>query len=554
MHKCRCKCKCNNPFLCLSLPLRTIKSRNRIFSFLVLLFLFIPTTSSTRTLSTTEELANYNITFGKTFPRHGLKLLYWFIDHVEIDQNNVINLGDIDPSRCDYGFHKFENVEKKFPSDYGSYYIVGNLNPKACAGQFPDYVTADFYNTRNNPNRNRDRIVVQTNMIAPSRVNRVYITQQYLNTSNYDEDNTYEISPKLLRKIKSITEEFRTPDEFLRQAGYCFNSKNEFIASKFHCIWDSFSMADPRQEIPKCDTCCVMKLEVTSSDTGNARITWSGIPKTILNNILMLKLYGNMSSSRALYSSRVGHQQTGSQDTSAHLDGGLQVRLMEADRCDKEIWASQEYDEANKQLPTLVSGYNASLGLFVKQGKATVRLYINELFTDWKDKFSNSWVGFYGNQFDGHKNYINYQWVTYLEKNIIGYEFRSHLFLHPGVQVRFFLHKGYSCVLAYTVPWSVEASETNEVYETDVSGYDATLQLIVKECKVGARLHISRHFTNWKMDFYNSWVGFYRSSNDHNNKYETWQWVTKFQMNQETYDYVSNMDIGPGVEIRFFFN
>lgn len=536
--------------------------RNRIFSLFLLLFLTIPTMSGIRILNTLGELGDTE--FGKTFPRHGLKLLYWLTDNLEIDQNNVINLGDIDPSRCDYGFNKIRNVENIFPSDANvSYYTVGNLSSDSSRGQFPDYVTADFYNSRTYPDsRNLDRIVVQSHMKTPSRVKKVYITQQYLNSSSHDEDNTYEISLELLRKIKNITNELSTPDKFLQQAGYDVNGRNDYIETKFHCIWDSDSRKNPSQ----CDTCGGMKLEVSSSDEGNARITWSGIPKTILNNDLTLKLYGNMNGSKALYSSRVGHKQTGSHDTSVRLDGGLQVRLMEAEWSDKEIWVSQEFDEANKQLPTPVSGYNASMELFVQRGKACVRLYIHELFTDWKDEFYNSWVGFYSNQFDGHRSYRDYQWVIYFDKNhtrsrnrMLVYEYRSNFALQPGVQLRFFLRKDYSCALAYSMPWRVTATETNDDYKTDLSRYNSALQLIVKKCKVGVRLYIDKSFTGWRDELYYSWVGFYRSSNDHNKKYQTWQGVTKFQRSKAedvdsfmAYDYESDMDIGPGVNVRFF--
>lgn len=138
------------------------------------------------------------------------------------------------------------------------------------------------------------------------------------------------------------------------------------------------------------------------------------------------------------------------------------------------------------------------------------------------------------------------------------YEYRSNFALQPGVQLRFFLRKDYSCALAYSMPWRVTATETNDDYKTDLSRYNSALQLIQK-CKVGVRLYIDKSFTGWRDELYYSWVGFYRSSNDHNKKYQTWQGVTKFQRSKAedvdsfmAYDYESDMDIGPGVNVRFF--
>ncbi|XP_071015454.1 uncharacterized protein [Oncorhynchus clarkii lewisi] len=122
-------------------------------------------------------------------------------------------------------------------------------------------------------------------------------------------------------------------------------------------------------------------------------------------------------------------------------------------------------------LLAIAFGYkpNASLQLFVKDGKACARLYVKKSFTDWKEKFNNSWVGFYSSEKNNTNEYNTYQWqwaVKFSEesrsdwKDIPEYDvyvYRSSMPMSPGVQARFMLEK-FGGEKARTPPWEVHTS------------------------------------------------------------------------------------------------
>lgn len=301
-------------------------------------------------------------------------------------------------------------------------------------------------------------------------------------------------------------------------------------------------------------------------DKANARITWSGIPDTIRRKNLFVRLFGNMDSSKPLYSFSVGEQESGSIDTSVPLDNRLQARLMECKGLiEAYVWWGHEFDEANKKLPTEVFGYNARLQLFVKNGKACARLYINKDLSDWTQTFDYSWVGFYKNSDAGHSSHDTWQWATKfnLQKHpeeeqhtSLTYEYESGVDIQHGFQVRFFLQKPVHSILAHTVPWG---EETVREIKSNVQGYDASLRLIADGCQVLARIYIKRDFTDWKKKFAYSWVGFYQHDFDQSSSYTTWQWVTEFKVNENmftveymAYDYTSSLAVDPQVGARFF--
>ncbi|XP_063050524.1 uncharacterized protein LOC134445372 [Engraulis encrasicolus] len=173
-----------------------------------------------RKINSIEELADNNIDFGKRIPRHGLLLLFWLSRpaNIEIDQNDVIQLLNIDPSQGDYGFHYYGNYEKTLPSDRKySYYTLGNLNSDKFPGSLdlPSYVTQYYRSNYPYNLRNMDRVVVQAYRNTPSRVRSVFISVHY--------DNFMEITPQLLREIQSI----QTWEEFLELAGFDFNTGDD---------------------------------------------------------------------------------------------------------------------------------------------------------------------------------------------------------------------------------------------------------------------------------------------------------------------------------------
>ncbi|XP_048106571.1 uncharacterized protein LOC125299365 isoform X1 [Alosa alosa] len=550
---------------------RIIMGRMRILWILYLLSLSGLNTSDIRKLNTIEDLADNNIGFGKTYARHGLFLLYWLTHALVFNQNNnAIQLIDTCTSNGeqrniniymrDYGLHRFNNYENfPIPSDSEYRYLtVGNINQRTYSGvtYFPNYVTVDF-NNRPFAESNLDRLILQTHRNNPRTILRVFITEHY-------NENIYEISPQLLEEIRK----FQNLDDFLLKAGYNFETRPE-------CSRRGNQGKRRRRSDPECTREVVM-LEVRSSATANAKITWSNIPSTTLRKNLFVRLFADMDSTKPLYSFSVG-QQSGSIDTSVPLDNRLQARLSECNNyfCWSEsvIWRSSEFDDANRKFPAEVVGYDASLQLFVKKGKACARLYINKAFTDWRDSFYKAWVGFYKSSNDGHSSYETYQWATKFNENTqkqteeeehtyLIYEYDSGLAVQQGFQARLFHQKPVLSVRAHTVPWGEEAIRK---IQNNVGEYGASLQLTAgsddDSCKALARLYIKRDFTDWKNTLTNSWVGFYKSSSDCSSSYTTYQWVTSFVRNDEkcteeymAYDYTSSMTVDHGVEARFFLS
>ncbi|XP_016347595.1 uncharacterized protein LOC107692896 [Sinocyclocheilus anshuiensis] len=111
-----------------------------------------------------------------------------------------------------------------------------------------------------------------------------------------------------------------------------------------------------------------------------------------------------------------------------------------------EFFYGPEYDDVGLQL-------------YTEDGKACARLYIKKTFTDWKDLFYYSWVGFYTSSQEKNDDYYTYHYVVKFEKMEVGnenydiYQYKSKLAIAPGVQIRFLKDKGSDNVLVKTEPW-----------------------------------------------------------------------------------------------------
>lgn len=106
-----------------------------------------------------------------------------------------------------------------------------------------------------------------------------------------------------------------------------------------------------------------------------------------------------------------------------------------------------------------------------------------------------------------------------------------------------------------------EFDGANRVIPFRIKWFDAGLQLYAKDGKACARLYIKKTFSDWKDDLYYSWVGFYKSSQDKNNGYSTYQYAVNFAMidstsikNYDIYQYDSSLAMAPGVQIRFLLD
>uniref|UniRef100_A0A4W5RV86 Uncharacterized protein n=1 Tax=Hucho hucho TaxID=62062 RepID=A0A4W5RV86_9TELE len=93
-----------------------------------------------------------------------------------------------------------------------------------------------------------------------------------------------------------------------------------------------------------------------------------------------------------------------------------------------------------------------------------------------------------------------------------------------------------------------------------IKGYEgkASLQLYTKDGYACARLFINKTFTDWKIHFKHSWVGFYSNHNYSSTCYYTYQYAIHFTKQGDTnekydiYSYESSLSIQPGAQARFF--
>ncbi|XP_049328236.1 uncharacterized protein LOC125787693 [Astyanax mexicanus] len=154
------------------------------------------------TLDTLPDLVDSG--FGRPPPRHGLNLLYWFVTQcLQFGYNQITVL--CTPSTGVYGFRLFHNKEKILPVTNLPYYEVGNLHHYE-AKDLPDYVRREY--TGNLDDSNTDRIIIYIN---GSRLENLYITR-HKNQWTFNPNQTFCISPELLKTIRSLTRE-----DFLRQ-------------------------------------------------------------------------------------------------------------------------------------------------------------------------------------------------------------------------------------------------------------------------------------------------------------------------------------------------
>lgn len=455
------------------------------------------------TLKSIDDLKG--IEFGHTSPRHGLMLLHWLANNIYNDNNGNMRL-NFNPARRDYGFHFYGNADNPhllpiLPYQRGNYYSLGNLadnNNNNDALALPDYVTQRFYNSRG-PENNRDRVILRVRDEGSNQfiVDEVYVTQHYPRNENrgsaYDPDNTYRVNVSLLRQIQSL------PTINLNYILQTYNVEiNDNILEHLQNTWrdtpglalllaivlyftrpktlikdQAFGLILQSKRVMEDKDNTLIKLEVKTTNRGKARIIWSGIPKRLLDQGVMVVLYksNNPDSKSELDRSSVGGKASGSYNTSVPLNPGLQVRLHKEVKTwwnylgfgsptGEEIWRGSEFHDANREIPVDINGHDASLQLFVKDGKACARLYVKRSFTDWKKTFNNSWVGFYSSA--GTLDHNTWQWaVKFSEESrsdwagIRGcnvYVYESSMTMSPGVQARFILEKSGG-EKARTPPW-----------------------------------------------------------------------------------------------------
>ncbi|XP_024254351.1 uncharacterized protein LOC112231803 [Oncorhynchus tshawytscha] len=435
-----------------------------------LLFLF--PTSSFPTIDSIRDLRD--IWYGNIFPRHGLYLLYWFVDQSEIDINHDIIQTHFDPARGDYGFGYFNNNDSFLPAltdpKSQAYYAVGDIS-KANSWALPEYVTENYYNSLKSGNRNRDRIIVRVVQAEGSnqfRLDEVLVTELCplnVNQANsFHPNHTYTISFNLLREIQMLRVHWRNDtlgglEAFLGQAGYQTCPSPEFQVCYVKSIrFQRLQMVEMKTE----DDCHPLRLDVKPAENGYLKMSWSNLPKSIMDRYMVVGLFKDDASTTKLAESPVGNDTSGTSDIFVALNPGLQVRLLKKspwDTTEREVWRGAEFDDADSLIPVIMKGYDASLQLYTKNGYASARLFVKKSFADWKDVFYYSWVGFYSANSVSNYEYQTFQWAVYFTEDTPSdeipeydvYVYESSMATSPGAQARFMLSK-YNEV-ARTVAW-----------------------------------------------------------------------------------------------------
>lgn len=160
----------------------------------------------------------------------------------------------------------------------------------------------------------------------------------------------------------------------------------------------------------------------------------------------------------------------------------------------------------------------------------------------------------------GTRDTEQWQWTEYFsmesQSDITdhdAYVYQSGTAMSPDVQARFILDDNE---MAHTLPWEIQRPADSKS-PIDINGYDALLQLFIKDNKACARLYIKKTFTNWMDEFQSSWVGFYSDGNTGTSKYVRWQWAINFKIGHsdisdyDMYVYRTDMAMSPGVDARF---
>ncbi|XP_039541881.1 uncharacterized protein wu:fc75a09 [Pimephales promelas] len=153
--------------------------------------------------------------FGQPWPRHGLKLLYWFAkDCIWVNEDGDMFLA-CNPANGVFGFHLFENRytkrnEKLLPDVNFHYYLLGNLNSPG-ADMLPNYIKK--HNNIMHDESNADRLIVTDH--EQMKFGKIYLTT-HNDQSNYDPNATFHISRSLLKIIKS----YPNLEDFLQSLGY----------------------------------------------------------------------------------------------------------------------------------------------------------------------------------------------------------------------------------------------------------------------------------------------------------------------------------------------
>nr|XP_043906053.1 uncharacterized protein LOC122784776 [Solea senegalensis] len=481
-----------------------MKSSGRVQSCCITLFLALTSVSALQKLNSINDLKKVN--FGQSVPKHSLLLLHWFANVIDIDNNNVIRL-TFNPNQGDYGSHHYGNFERvldPLPSGH-QYFTLGNLHQGT--SQLPDYVV---HPQSEYTGRNMDRIIFRirqqnTGRQALQRIDQVYITQHYEASeqqgTRYDPDHTYQVTTNLLRQIREFS--VGEDQQSLSQLRNCFGSNSDdFQLRHIKNIWG--------------DLACLGLL---------------------LFIVIQEKYSYKQPNKKPERSARRNPQP----------DFVVNIPENRQNPRDDNTYNTSRYERDEIQLE-VTTGIN---------GKARIhwsnipKHRLNEgvmvvLFKNNRDQEVSGTYRCIGNKESG--------------------SYDTSVLLNEGLQVRLHKVRRRFCFCKVTGEEICRGPEFKnfKAGETvNIAGYNAKLQLFVKDGKACARLFVKRTFHEWRSEFKNSWVGFYASADKDTNQYEwwQWQWATKFRPStdvvapsHDVYDYHSGLAIASGVQARFILS
>lgn len=470
-----------------------------------LLVLTLSCESAHQRLKSLNDLKD--IDFGQSVPKHSLLLLHWLANVIHVDNNNVLHL-TFDPNMEEFGSHHYGNYEDlldPLPRGY-RYFTVGNLY-EATSHDLPDYVLHPPL--REYEGNNMDRIIfrVQETNSGLNRIDQVYLTQHYRQHEHqgtrYNPDHTYRISPNLLQQMRMFS--VQDNPRSLRELRAQFHSNAEDFQLRdikntwgkslaclglllFIVIQEKYSRNQPMKNyhsstarrktqpdfvvnIPEevniyladSNHSKQVHLEIITGENGKATVVWRNVSRQRLKEGVAVVLFKNQMDQEESSTYKLIQTSEGRYDTSVPLTEGLQARLHKARRrcffwtkVEEEICRGLEFKSPDS---VLITGYNAYLQLFVRDGKACARLYVRKSFRQWKSEFKQSWVGFYTSAEKDARDYgwWQWQWATKFQQgpdtgDFNTFEYCSGMTVAPGVQARLILND-YN-VIARTPTWN----------------------------------------------------------------------------------------------------
>ncbi|XP_033827042.1 uncharacterized protein LOC117374924 [Periophthalmus magnuspinnatus] len=426
-------------------------------------------------LNTTNDLKRIYAEKKPTPDEHSVPLLYLLANDINIVNNNIYP--NFDPTN-DYGSHFYGNSDRTpllDPTPQGCYYYtMGNYKlikqPNTCSPfrKLPPYVC---HPKGMNTNMNRARIVLCLSRETYRwRIHRVYLTQHYenWNTAAYDPARTFEVSPRLLRELQwfslhsSLVGLKKLRDQYNRNIDN--NQLNDivkkwggqnhaalalllFLLNLFNRRMNRSYGSEPTSNWQSCALQDIY-VDVVTGDNGYATIRWSGFSEKLRNDGAAIVLNNHKD---RVYVFDKSDDSSGSLKNIVPLNEGLQVRLHKISLSHSWFWSRLTLEEEicrgeEFRSPDAVPITNyAKLQLFVRDGYSCFRLYIDNC-SEWKSKFSNSWVALYASDTEYTSNYKSkqWQWVTKFKQRPDSGEFKIYEYctgtmVAPGLQARFMI-------------------------------------------------------------------------------------------------------------------